>query len=78
MEPTKFADGFEFERGKHYHIRGCPQCVPGKFKTPVLEHEAWLKARKIELKTNLDLVQEIEQKVLQGEREVRRIRADLL
>lgn len=76
MEPMKCKDGFEYERGKHYHINGCPQCVSGLFKTPILEHEAWLKARRIAVKPDLDLVQEIEQKTLQGVREVDRIRSE--
>ena len=75
--PTKFKDGFEFKPGSHYHIDGCPQCVPGKFKTQVIEHAAWLRDRRIAAKMDLDLIQEIEQKLLQGQREVRRVRADL-
>ena len=77
MEPTQCADGFKYEATRHYHIRGCPQCKPGIFRTPVLEHEAWLRTRSIAVKTNLDLVQEIEQKTLQAERDFRRVRAEL-
>ena len=77
MSPVKYADGFEFKPNQHYHINGCPQCRPGIFKTAILEHEAWLKARRLAVKTELDLVQEIEQKTLQGEREFRRVRSEL-
>jgi hypothetical protein len=77
MSPTKYADGFEFKPSQHYHINGCPQCRPGLFKTAILEHEAWLKARRVAVKADLDLVQEIEQKTLQGEWEFRKVRSEL-
>lgn len=77
MEPMQCNDGFKYEAKQHYHIQGCPQCKPGLFRTPVLEHEAWLQMRRIAIKPNLDLVQEIEQKTLQAEREFRKVRAEL-
>lgn len=77
LEPTKCRDGFEYERGKHYHINGCPQCKPGVFRTPVIEHESWLRVRRMAVKHDLDLVQEIEQKSLQSDREFRKVRSDL-
>jgi hypothetical protein len=74
VEPTRCPDGFFYEKGKHYHIRGCPQCKPNITHTKVLEHEAWLQANRIASKTNLDLVQEIEQKALQAQREYAKVR----
>ncbi len=77
LEPSTAKDGFTYEKGKHYHINGCPQCKPGIYCTPVLEHEAYLAAKKIASSKDLDLIQHIEQKALQGQQEFRRVRSEL-
>lgn len=77
ITPQKTADGFEYVKRGHYHIDGCPRCVPGKFETPVIEHRWWLRQRGAAVKRDLDLVQEIEQKSLQAEKEVDNVRQAL-
>lgn len=67
---------FEFRRGAHYHVIGCPSCAKTN-KTPVVEHEQWCRVRGIPTVENLDLVQEIEQKRLRIERAADKLRVDL-
>jgi len=65
VTPERMNTGFVFERGKHYHVAQCPQCMPSATDSCVLEHEQFCKARGIKTQRNMDLVQEIEQKNLQ-------------
>jgi hypothetical protein len=69
------ATGFVFEKNRHYHIVDCPRCLPSRRSTPVLEHERFCAANKIKTMTPHDLLQEIEIKLLQAEREAARLRA---
>lgn len=75
-KPGKQATGFEFEKGRHYHILDCPRCNPTRRSTPVLEHEQFCRAHGIKTTTNYDLLQEIEQKILQAEDTAARLRAE--
>jgi len=75
-KPGKQATGFEFKKDGHYHILDCPKCNPGVKATAVLEHEQFCKVNKIPTTTNQDLLQEIEQKLLQAEREAAKMRAE--
>lgn len=77
VNPTKEKTGFEFVSKRHYHIAKCPKCDPSITATPVLEHEQWCKHRRIPVKPNWDLVQEIEQKTLQGKVEADKLRAEI-
>jgi hypothetical protein len=74
--PHRATTGFQFERRKHYHIGACPKC-DNAAATPVLEHEQFCRTNGIATKTNLDLVQEIEQKTLQGRLAADKLRAEL-
>ena len=76
IKPGKQATGFEFVRGRHYHIISCPRCDPKNPCTPVIEHEKFCKEHGIKTSTNQDLLQEIEQKILQAEQEAARLRAE--
>ena len=76
FKPGKQATGFVFERNRHYHIADCPTCVPARRSTPVLEHERFCRANGIPTSTNPDLLQEIETKVLQGERDAANLRKE--
>lgn len=77
MEPQRAKTGFVFERRKHYHIEKCPKCEPLISATPILEHELFCRERKIVTVKDLDLVQDIEQKTLQGKREADKLRREL-
>ena len=77
VKPGKERTGFEFVTKHHYHIAKCPQCAPSASSTPVLEHEQWCRHRKIPTKPNWDLVQEIEQKTLQGVRAADKLREEI-
>jgi hypothetical protein len=77
VSPTTEKTGFKFEGRKHYHIEKCPRCKPGIVATPVLEHESWCRHRRFPLKPNWDLVQEIEQKSLQGVKMADKLRAEI-
>ena len=66
MKPQTAKTGFKFEADRHYHIEVCPRCRPDKYATQVLEHEQFCRARRVVTVANLDLIQEIEQKTLQG------------
>lgn len=74
-KPGRQSTGFEFEKGRHYHILDCPRCTPARVSTPVLEHERFCAANKIPTQTPHDLLQEIEIKILQGEKEAAKLRA---
>jgi hypothetical protein len=74
--PGKQSTGFVFEMGRHYHILDCPRCNPTRRSTPVLEHEKFCRDNGIPTKTNKDLLQEIEQKVLHAEAEAAKLRAE--
>lgn len=76
VKPGKESTGFEFEMDRHYHIENCPQCKPKVKATPVLEHEKFCRVNGIRTSTNQDLVQEIEQKTLQGEEQTAKMRAE--
>lgn len=69
--------GFEMRGGQHYHIDGCPKCINGVAATPILEHVRHCRARGLVIRQDLDILQEIEQKSLQGQREVDKLRAEL-
>lgn len=69
--------GFEMRGGQHYHIDGCPKCVNGVAATPILEHVRHCRARGVVTRQDLDILQEIEQKTLQGQREAATLRAEL-
>lgn len=75
-KPGKQQTGFEFEKRRHYHIASCPKCKPESRSTPVIEHERFCRVNAIPTTTNYDLLQEIEQKVLQGDQETARMRAE--
>lgn len=77
LKPQTAKTGFKFEGRRHYHLQKCPRCAPTLMATPVLEHEAYCRDRKIVTTKNLDLVQEIEQKTLQGVSEANRLREEL-
>lgn len=77
VSPTREKTGFVFEARKHYHIARCPKCVNGITATPVLEHEHWCQHRRIPTKPNWDLVQEIEQKALQGRAAADKLREEI-
>ena len=76
VAPTVESTGFEFEKNRHYHIVDCPKCNPKAKATPVLEHEKYCKERGIPTRTNEDLLQEIEQKILSAEKEAERMRQE--
>jgi hypothetical protein len=77
VNPHKASTGFQFVTKQHYHIAKCPKCDPNITATPVLEHEQWCRHRKITTKPNWDLVQEIEQKTLQGKAAADKLRAEI-
>lgn len=64
LKPQTCKTGFKFERGRHYHVRGCSHCSPTSASSSVLEHEQFCRTMKIVTNIELDLVQEIEQKRL--------------
>jgi hypothetical protein len=68
IKPGKEPTGFVFEPGRHYHVVSCPKCDNDVRSSQVLEHENFCRANRIPTKTNHDLLQEIEQKILQGRR----------
>lgn len=68
--------GFVFEKNRHYHIVDCPKCNTERNSTPVIEHEKFCRDHGIKTTTNHDLLQEIEQKILQGEREAAKLRLE--
>lgn len=65
-KPSRHASGFRFEKRGTYHIEKCPKCEPGRSATPVLELMRYMKEQGQCVKTDKDLVQEVEQKSLQG------------
>lgn len=75
-KPGKQQTGFIFERDRHYHILSCPRCDQESSATPVIEHENFCKENGIPTDTNKDLLQEIEQKTLQGKRDADKLRAE--
>jgi hypothetical protein len=77
MDPQRAKTGFVFEGKKHYHLGRCISCAPDIKATAVLEHERWICARGMVSKVNLDLLQEIEQKTLQGVAEVDKLRQEI-
>ena len=77
MDPQRAKTGFQFEGKKHYHLGKCISCAPDIKATSVLEHERWIRARGMVSQVNLDLLQEIEQKTLQGVSEVNKLRQEL-
>lgn len=77
LKPYRAVDGFVYERGKHYHIYGCPRCDSSITATPVLEHERFRIERLGRSEPDRDLVQEIEQKNLRAQREIDTLRASL-
>ena len=76
-KPGKQPTGFVFETGRHYHIKECPKCNPDVRATTVIEHEQFCDGNKVVTNTNQDLLQEIEQKILQGEKDTDTLRAKL-
>ncbi len=76
-KPGKQSTGFVFERFKHYHITDCPRCNPARASTPVLEHDRFCLLNKIPTRTNPDLIQEIEIKTLQGQRDAAKLKEEL-
>ena len=76
FKPGKQSTGFVFEKHRHYHILDCPKCKPGRSSTPVLEHEKFCAVNKIKTVTPHDLLQEIEIKILQAERDAAKLRED--
>lgn len=75
-KPGRQSTGFEFERNRHYHIAECPRCNPEVRSTPVIEHEDFCRANRVETVVANDLLQEIEQKRLQAEVEAARLREE--
>jgi hypothetical protein len=75
-KPGRQATGFVFEKNRHYHIATCPKCDSSSMSTPVLEHEWFCRHGGIKTVTNFDLLQEIEQKTLQGIAETEKLRAE--
>lgn len=74
---TKHASGFRFETNGHYHTQSCPRCKPDNHATPILELIRFMREQGIPINTDKDIVQEAEQKALQGEREAESIRKSL-
>lgn len=77
MDPQRAATGFVFKAKRHYHIAKCPKCDPSSSATPVMEHDAFCRDQKIVTRSNLDLLQEIEQNSLRAKRESDRLRAEI-
>ncbi len=77
VDPHLEKTGFQFAARQHYHVAKCPKCDPKIVATPVLEHEQWCRHRGVATKPNWDLVQEIEQKTLQGVRAADKLRAEI-
>lgn len=77
IRPGKMSTGFEFIRGRHYHLTECPHCTPDCKASEVLEHAVFCKENKVVTKKDLDLVQDIEQKTLQMENNRERLRQDI-
>lgn len=69
--------GFVFEKGRHYHIADCPKCNTARKSTPVLEHEHFCRSNKVRTVTPTDLLQEIEEKTLRGQRAAAILRESL-
>lgn len=69
--------GFVFEKGRHYHIADCPKCNPKRQSTPVLEHDHFCRQNRVNTVTPLDLLQEIEEKTLQGKRDAAKLKESL-
>lgn len=77
VEPYKDkVTGFAMLADRCYHIQPCPRCVDGIASTPVLEHVAHCRQNGIATRLDLDLLQEIEQKGLQGVVEADNLRAE--
>lgn len=76
-KPGKQSTGFVFESGRHYHIEECPKCNQEVRSTTVLEHEEFCNGNKVITSINQDLLQEIEQKILQGVEETDNLREKL-
>ena len=77
VDPHLEKTGFRFETKRHYHVSKCPKCDPAIMATPVLEHDQWCRHRGVTTKPNWDLVQEIEQKTLQGKLSADMLRAEI-
>lgn len=76
FEPQRDRSGFVFERDKCYHIAECPKCNNDVRATPVMELERYYREQHMRTDADQDIVQEIEQKRLQGEREADKLRSD--
>ena len=76
IEPQRDRSGFRFESGKCYHIECCPKCNNEARATSVMELERHYREQHMKTDADQDIVQEIEQKRLQGRREAEKLRSD--
>ncbi len=77
VAPQKVSTGFEFKTGTCVHVEKCQSCSPGLTAVPVLEHLRFCRDRGIPTNVDKDIVQEAEQKALQGERAADKLREEL-
>lgn len=77
LAPQKAATGFVFEPNSCSHVEKCQSCAPGLTSAPVLEHLRYCRAQGKPTNVDKDIVQEAEQKALQGAQEADRMRAEL-
>lgn len=75
--PQRMKTGFEFKPNSCVHVERCPSCRPSITDTPVLEHLRYCRDQGIPTNVDADIVQEAEQKALQGESEADKMRTEL-
>ena len=76
MPTGKEKAGFEFKRNTFYHIAKCPYCSDVTV-TPIIEQVMFYQENNIPYVTDEDIVEEIDKKTLQGEKELVELRKKL-
>jgi hypothetical protein len=77
LQPQKARTGFEFLAKTHYHIDRCSSCDAAATSAPVLEHLRYCRDQGKPTNVDVDIVQEAEQKILQGAAAAATMRAEL-
>lgn len=77
LTPQRAKTGYVFLARAHVHVVFCPACRPGAAAAPVLEHLQFCRGRGQPTNVDADIVQEAEQKYLQGKVEADKLRGEL-
>lgn len=77
QKPHRAKTGFVFEPRVHVHVEYCTTCRPEATHAPALEHLRFCRAKGIPTNADADIVQEVEQKSLQGKAEASKMRIEL-